>query len=32
VPLMLEGAIPAAVLALVIEALFGLVERGLARR
>ena len=32
VPLMLEGAIPAAVLALVIEALFGLVERLVARR
>ncbi|QJW97722.1 glycine betaine ABC transporter substrate-binding protein [Frigoriglobus tundricola] len=32
VPLMLEGAIPAAVLALVIETLFGLVERLVARR
>jgi osmoprotectant transport system permease protein len=32
VPLMLEGAIPAAVLALLIEALFGLVERAVARR
>jgi osmoprotectant transport system permease protein len=32
VPLMLEGAIPAAVLALAIEALFGLVERVVARR
>lgn len=32
VPLMLEGAIPAAVLALVIEGLFGLVERAVARR
>jgi osmoprotectant transport system permease protein len=32
VPLMLEGAIPAAVLALAIEALFGLVERAVARR
>ncbi|QEL16623.1 glycine betaine ABC transporter substrate-binding protein [Limnoglobus roseus] len=30
--LMLEGAIPAAVLALTIEALFGLVERVVARR
>ena len=27
VPLMLEGAVPAALLALVIEGLFGLVER-----
>ena len=32
VPLMLEGAIPAAALALAIEALFGLVERLVARR
>jgi len=32
IPLMLEGAIPAAVLALVIEAVFGLVERFFARR
>lgn len=32
VPLMLEGAIPAAVLALAIEGLFGLVERAVARR
>jgi osmoprotectant transport system permease protein len=32
VPLMLEGAIPAAVLALAIEAFFGLIERALARR
>lgn len=32
VPLMLEGAIPAAVLALAIEALFGAVERVVARR
>ena len=27
VPLMLEGAIPAAVLALAIEAMFGMIER-----
>ncbi len=32
VPLMLEGAIPAALLALAIEGLFGLVERAIARR
>jgi osmoprotectant transport system permease protein len=32
VPLMLEGAIPAAILALAIEALFGLLERAIARR
>jgi osmoprotectant transport system permease protein len=32
VPLMLEGAIPAALLALIIEALFGLLERALPRR
>ena len=32
VPLMLEGAIPAAVMALAIEGLFGLVERAVARR
>src|SRR6202042_607616 len=32
VPLMLEGAIPAAILALAIEALFGLIERAIARR
>jgi osmoprotectant transport system permease protein len=32
VPLMLEGAIPAAVLALAIEGVFGLVERAVARR
>jgi osmoprotectant transport system permease protein len=32
VPLMLEGAIPAAVLALVIEGFFGLVERGVTRQ
>ncbi|HEX3313564.1 MAG TPA: glycine betaine ABC transporter substrate-binding protein, partial [Gemmataceae bacterium] len=32
VGLMLEGAIPAAILALAIEALFGLVERVVARR
>jgi osmoprotectant transport system permease protein len=32
VPLMLEGAIPAAVLALVIEGLFGLIERAVPRR
>jgi osmoprotectant transport system permease protein len=31
VPLMLEGAIPAAVMALVIEGLFGLVERAVRR-
>ena len=31
VPLMLEGAIPAALLALAIEGLFGLVERAVAR-
>ena len=31
VPLMLEGAIPAAVLALMIEGLFGLAERVIAR-
>jgi len=31
VPLMLEGAIPAAVLALGIEGLFGLIERAVAR-
>lgn len=31
-PLMLEGAIPAAVLALLIEGLFGLVERAFPRR
>ncbi len=30
-PLMLEGAIPAAVLALAIEGLFGLIERAVAR-
>jgi osmoprotectant transport system permease protein len=32
VPLMLEGAIPAAVLALAIEGLFGLIERAAPRR
>jgi osmoprotectant transport system permease protein len=32
VPLMLEGAIPAALLALAIEGVFGLVERTVARR
>jgi osmoprotectant transport system permease protein len=32
VPLMLEGAIPAALMALAIEALFGLIERAVARR
>jgi osmoprotectant transport system permease protein len=32
VPLMLEGAIPAALMALAIEGLFGLVERAVARR
>ena len=32
IPLMLEGAIPAAVLALTIEGLFGLVEHAVARR
>ena len=32
VPLMLEGAIPAAVLALAIEGLFGLIERVVPRR
>ncbi len=32
VPLMLEGAIPAALLALMIEGLFGLIERVIARR
>jgi osmoprotectant transport system permease protein len=32
VPLMLEGAIPAAVLALVMEAIFGLIERFVSRR
>jgi osmoprotectant transport system permease protein len=32
VPMMLEGAIPAAVLALVIEGLFGLIERAIAPR
>jgi osmoprotectant transport system permease protein len=32
VPLMLEGAIPAAVLALAIEGMFGLVERAVGRR
>ena len=32
VPLMLEGAIPAALLALAIEALFGLIERAVTRR
>ena len=32
VALMLEGAIPAAILALAIEAIFGLVERAVARR
>lgn len=32
VPLMLEGAIPAALLALAIEGLFGLIERAVARR
>lgn len=32
VPLMLEGAIPAALLALAIEALFGLIERAVPRR
>ncbi len=32
VPLMLEGAIPAAMLALAIEGLFGLVERAIPRR
>jgi osmoprotectant transport system permease protein len=32
VPLMLEGAIPAAVLALAIEAFFGLIERAISRR
>jgi osmoprotectant transport system permease protein len=32
VPLMLEGAIPAALLALAIEGFFGLIERALPRR
>ncbi len=32
VPLMLEGAIPAALLALAIEGLFGLIERAVPRR
>ncbi len=32
VPLMLEGAIPAALLALAVEALFDLIERMIARR
>ncbi len=32
VPLMLEGAVPAALMALAFEALFGLVERVVARR
>ena len=32
VPLMLEGAIPAALLALAIEGLFGLIERAVSRR
>jgi osmoprotectant transport system permease protein len=32
VPLMLEGAIPAALLAVAIEALFGLIERVVSRR
>ncbi|MFO0960446.1 MAG: glycine betaine ABC transporter substrate-binding protein [Isosphaeraceae bacterium] len=32
VPLMLEGAIPAALLAVAIEAAFGLIERGIASR
>ncbi|WP_165246569.1 ABC transporter permease/substrate-binding protein [Paludisphaera soli] len=32
VPLMLEGAIPAALLAVAIEALFGLIERAVSRR
>ena len=32
VPLMLEGAIPAALLALAIEALFGLLERAAPHR
>jgi osmoprotectant transport system permease protein len=32
VPLMLEGAIPAAILALAIESIFGLIERAIARR
>jgi osmoprotectant transport system permease protein len=32
VPLMLEGAIPAALLALAVEALFDLAERMIARR
>jgi hypothetical protein len=32
VPLMLEGAIPAALLALAIEALFGSIERAVPRR
>jgi osmoprotectant transport system permease protein len=32
VPLMLEGAIPAALLALAIEGLFGLIERAIPRR
>ena len=32
VPLMLEGAIPAALLALVIEGVFGLIERTVSRR
>nr|WP_315854112.1 glycine betaine ABC transporter substrate-binding protein [Gemmata palustris] len=32
IPLMLEGAIPAALLAIAIEALFGLVERVVAQR
>ncbi len=31
-PLMLEGAIPAAILALAIEGLFGLIERSVTRR
>ena len=31
VPLMLEGAVPAALLALVIEGLFGLIERSVPR-
>ena len=32
IPLMLEGAIPAALLALAVEALFELAERAIARR
>ena len=32
VPLMLEGAIPAAVMALALEGLFGLLERSISRR